>query len=148
MKKLFTLLLSIATFSIFAQSPNIAFVKKSKEPIIISTEETLNMGDELQLGIGQQPNGDFKYIKLLNAFKEPVQDGHSTLNNTSHEIYYFKEVHDVFYVYTKYLLIEIESAIAENEVITKHSSYINLPKAKLNRWYILLQTSFLLQKWC
>lgn len=114
MKKIILLLL-FTTFS-FAQGASISMVKKSKEPLVLSTKDTLQVGSEIKLNEGSINDGTFKYVQLLNNFNEPIQLANSRAAFSQQKVKFFKEQNGVIYVFTKFFCINIEYAIRSKEV--------------------------------
>jgi hypothetical protein len=124
MKK--TLICFVTIFSSvlsFSQSPDIGFVKKSKEPFKAINGLIFKVGDTLRLGTGQALNGDFKSVRYLNNFNAPIRNADNRMNNRYQVILYFKndgkEEFKSCYAFTKYCMIDIDNGIRYNELVTK-----------------------------
>lgn len=114
MKKIILLLLfSTITYS---QGASISLVAKSKEPVVLTTSDTLKVGMELRLNEGSIPDGTFKYVQLLNNMNEPIQLANSRAAFTQEKIKFFKEQNGITYVFTKFFCINIEYALKNKEV--------------------------------
>lgn len=115
MKKIILLLLLVSGF-VNAQGASISRVKKSKEPIVLYTKDTLKVGSIIKLNEGSIPDGTFKYVQLLNNFNEPIQLANSRAAFTQQKIKFFKEQNGLIYVFTDFFCINIEYALKNKEV--------------------------------
>lgn len=114
MKKIILLLLLVTGFA-NAQGASISLAKKSKEPIVISTKDTLKVGDVIKLNEGSINDGTFKYVQLLNNFNEPIQLANSRAAFSQQKIKFFKEQNGLIYVFTNFFCINIEYALKNKE---------------------------------
>jgi hypothetical protein len=107
----------------FSQSPDIGFVKKSKEPFKATNGVIFKVGDTLKLSTGKAVNGDFMAVKYLNNFNAPIRNADNRMNNRDQVILYFKndgkEEFKSCYAFSKYCMIDINNAIHYNELVTK-----------------------------
>ncbi len=115
MKKIVLLLLLVSGV-VNAQGASISRVKKSKEPIVLSTKDTLKIGEIIKLNEGSISDGTFKYVQLVNNFNEPIQLANSRAAFTQQKIKFFKEQNGLIYVFTDFFCINIEYALKNKEV--------------------------------
>jgi len=115
MKKIVLLLLLVSGF-VNAQGASISLVKKSKEPIVLSSKDTLKVGNSIKLIEGSISDGTFKYVQLLNNFNEPIQLANSRAAFSQEKIKFFKEQNGLVYVFTNFFCINIEYALKNKEV--------------------------------
>jgi hypothetical protein len=104
---------------IFGQSKNISLVKKSKEPIITANNDTLKVDQEIRIGLGSNEDGSYKYIQLLNRFNEPIEKADSRMAMKKQKISFFKIQDGTTYLFTKYVVLNIEAALLSKEVLLK-----------------------------
>ena len=116
MKKLFSLLLIGFTVFAFAQGRSISLLKKITEPITISDSIKLSIDDEIKFSLGTNIDGSFKFVQMLNNFNEPIKPADSRASMMKQKIKFFKEQEGVYYVFTKYFVINIEAALMSKEV--------------------------------
>ena len=116
MKKLFSLFLIGFTVFAFAQGKSISLLKKITEPITISDSIKLSVDDEIKLTLGTNIDGSFKFVQMLNNFNEPIKPADSRASMMKQKIKFFKEQDGVYYVFTKYFVINIEAALMSKEV--------------------------------
>lgn len=100
----------------FAQGASISKVKKSKEPIVLSTKDTLKVDSIIKLNEGSISDGTFKYVQLVNNFNEPIQSANSRAAFSKEKIKFFKEQNGLVYVFTNFFCINIEYALKNKEV--------------------------------
>ena len=116
MKKLFSLFLIGFTVFSFAQGRSISLLKKITEPITISDSIKLSIDDEIKFSLGTNIDGSFKFVQMLNNFNEPIKPADSRASMMKQKIKFFKEQEGVYYVFTKYFVINIEAALMSKEV--------------------------------
>lgn len=116
MKKLFSLFLIGFTVFAFAQGRSISLLKKITEPITISDSIKLSIDDEIKFSLGTNIDGSFKFVQMLNNFNEPIKPADSRVSMMKQKIKFFKEQEGVYYVFTKYFVINIEAALMSKEV--------------------------------
>jgi hypothetical protein len=114
MKKIIFLLL-LPTF-IFSQGKSISMVKKSKEPYITQSKDTIKVDMEILLKEGTNADGKFRYVQLLNGFNEPMYQADSRSSFQKEKIKFFKVQNGCTYVFTKFYSINIEAALSKNEI--------------------------------
>lgn len=114
MRKIILLLL-FTNFS-FAQGASISLVKKSKEPILLLSKDSLKVGDKIRLNEGSISDGTFKYVQLLNNFNEPIKLANSRSAFSQQDVKFFKEQNGLIYVFTKFYCINIEYALKNKEI--------------------------------
>lgn len=114
MKKL-VLFLLFTTLS-YAQGASISRIKKSKEPIVLSTKDTLKVDDTIRLMEGSIPDGTFKYVQVLNNFNEPMRLANFRNAFAQQKIKFFKAQDGLVYVFTNFYVINIEYALRNKEV--------------------------------
>lgn len=116
MKKLLTILCVSFSIVCFSQGKSISLLKKSKDPITLSTDQVIKVGQTINIGMGSNPDGSFKFIQMLNNFNEPIQPADSRVSMMKQPIKFFKEQDGVIFIFTKYFVINIEAAIRNKEV--------------------------------
>ena len=116
MKKLFSFFLIGFTVFAFAQGRSISLLKKITEPFTISDSIKLSVDDEIKLTLGTNIDGSFKFVQMLNNFNEPIKSADSRASMMKQKIKFFKEQEGVYYVFTKYFVINIEAALMSKEV--------------------------------
>ena len=116
MKKLFSIFLIGFTVFTFAQGSSISLLKKITEPITISDSIKLSIDDEIKFSLGTNIDGSFKFVQMLNNFNEPIKPADSRASMMKQKIKFFKEQEGVYYVFTKYFVINIEAALMSKEV--------------------------------
>lgn len=102
-----------------SQSNNIALAKKISDPVILSSGDTLKVDQVITIKMGSSPNGDFKYVRLLNSFNEPIKPADSRSAMKKQNIRFFKVQDGTTYVFTKFFVINIEAAIESKEAALK-----------------------------
>lgn len=116
MKKLLLLFgILIGTLN-FAQGGSISFVKKTKEPVVLNSNQEIKVGDLVNIGLGSKEDGGFKFVQFLNNFNEPLRNADSISSMTKQPIKFFKNQDGVLYVFTKFYVINIEAALKTKEV--------------------------------
>ena len=116
MKKLLLLFgILIGTLN-FAQGGSISFVKKTKEPVVLNSNQEIKVGDLVNIGLGSKEDGGFKFVQFLNNFNEPSRNADSRISMTKQPIKFFKNQDGVLYVFTKFYVINIEAALKTKEV--------------------------------
>lgn len=117
MKKLILLIVMTITFlGVYSQGRNISLRPKIKEPITLMSGETLNIGDIIAFKMGSGENDQFNYIQVLNGANEPIGIAGSRFAFRKEKIVFFKEQNGLYYAFSKYFVINIEAAIAKNEI--------------------------------
>ena len=111
-------IITLLVFSIFtfAQGRSISLLKKITEPITISDSIKLSIDDEIKFSLGTNIDGSFKFVQMLNNFNEPIKPADSRASMMKQKIKFFKEQEGVYYVFTKYFVINIEAALMSKEV--------------------------------
>lgn len=110
--------IGLSVFS-FAQGMNISWTKKSKEPVILSTGDTIKVNQVIQYKLGTNHDGSFKYVQMLNNFNEPIKPAESRFAMMKQPVMFFKEKDGVTYVFTKYFVSNLEAAILSKEIEIK-----------------------------
>jgi hypothetical protein len=100
----------------FGQGKSISRVKKDKTPYITMDRDTIQVKDEILLLQGSGTNGQFLYVQMLNGFNEPVAPADSRSASQRQNVRFFKEQNGVIYLFTKFYVINIESALNKNEI--------------------------------
>lgn len=116
MRKLFLFPLFLTFSLVFSQGKSISLKKKSTAPVELSSGVTLKVGDVLQIGLGLNPDGTYRFVQLLNNFNEPVQPADSRAAMVKQPVKFFKEADGVTYAFTKFFVINIEAALKSEEV--------------------------------
>ncbi len=121
MKKTITILITLILFSlpVFSQSRAISRKSKILTPFVTSNKDTLKVGDNITLLLGTKPDGGFKYVQLLNYMNEPIQPASSRMAMRKSKVLFFKEEEGVIYVFTEFIVANIEAAILSNELKIK-----------------------------
>lgn len=104
------------TLSCLGQGRSISFNKKIKSPIVLTSKDTIKIGDIIELQEGTLESGNFKFVQLLNKMNEPIKLANSRFSFTKQPIKFFKEQDGTFYVFTKFYCINIENAVRSGEV--------------------------------
>jgi hypothetical protein len=115
MRTALILVILLFTGNCFAQGKSISKAKKIMTPYITSESDTLSVGQEVMLLDGTGTDGRFLYVQLLNGFNEPIQPADSRASSQKQKILFFKEQEGVTYLFTKFFVINIESAIRKGE---------------------------------
>jgi hypothetical protein len=118
MKKILFVLL-LFPFFVIAQGASISFEKKIKDPYITISNDTINIGDVIQIKEGLNPDGTFRYVQKLNNFNEPKWFADSRNAFQIQKVKFFKQQNGVFYLFTEFFCINIEPAIEKKEIILK-----------------------------
>ena len=100
----------------FSQGRSVSWKVKIKTPIILSSKDTIKIGDIIELKEGSTEKGNFKFVQLLNNFNEPIQPATSRNAFSKQKILFFKEQDSVYYAFTKFFCINIEPAIKSSEI--------------------------------
>jgi hypothetical protein len=117
MKTSFTLIILLLVCSVvFGQGRSVSWKKKIKDPIVLSSKDTLKVGDLIELQEGSTEKGQFKFVQLLNNFNEPIQQATSKNAFSKQKILFFKTQDGVYYAFTKFYCINIEPATKANEI--------------------------------
>ena len=116
MKRILFIAVLLVTASSYSQGKSISLAKKITTPIITNQKDTINVGDQALIKAGTTPEGNFKYVQLLNSFNEPIKPAASNVAFKKQEILFFKEQDGTIYAFTKYFVINIEAAIESKEV--------------------------------
>jgi len=116
MKKLFLLVVLSCGALSFAQGRSISLAKKSKEPVVISTGDTLRVNQTIQFKLGANQDGSFRFVQDLNNFNEPVQQSGSRTSVVKQPILFFKEKDGVVYAFTKFFVTNVEAALLSKEI--------------------------------
>ncbi len=116
MKKVLFLFVVLCSVLCFAQGKKISLIKKSKDPITLSSGKILNVGDDLTIGLGMNSDGSYRFVQMINNLGEPVKPADSRAAMMKEKIKFFKEDSGVKYVFTKYFVINIEAAFKSHEV--------------------------------
>lgn len=121
MRKLFLILFIMPSIG-FAQGKSISFVKKSLEPYITFSKDTIKINQEILLREGSNTDGSFKYIQMLNSFNEPISQADSRSAMKKQKIKFFKEQDGTTYMFTKFYVINIEAALNAKELSIQNSN--------------------------
>ena len=100
----------------FGQGMNISMTKKSKEPVILSTGDTLKVKQTVFYKLGNNPDGSFRFVQMLNNFNEPIKPADSRVSMIKQPILFFKEKDGVIYAFTKYFVSNVEAALMSKEI--------------------------------
>lgn len=116
MKKI--LLMGAIGLSVFAfgQGMNISLAKKSKEPVVLSTGDTLKVKQTVFYKLGNNADGSFRFVQMLNNFNEPIKPADSRVSMIKQPILFFKEKDGVIYAFTKYFVSNVEAALLSKEI--------------------------------
>lgn len=85
--------------------------KKIKDAVILSTNDTVNINDEIILKKGSGPDGVFDFIRTRSDYSV-----NSQYENTRQSILYFKEIDNICYAYTFSFIIDLEKALKIGEI--------------------------------
>ena len=78
---------------------------------------TLDVGDMIMVNEGQNIDGTYRYVQLLNNFNEPIKLADSRAAYSKQRIKFFKEQNGVTYLFTKYFCVNIIGALKSDEII-------------------------------
>lgn len=116
MRKFILLLSLFCGVLLFAQGASISWAKKIKEPIVISTGDTIKVGQIIYYQLGANPDGSFRFVQDLNNFNEPIKQSSSRTSMIKQPIVFFKIKDGVVYAFTKYFVTNLEAAILAKEI--------------------------------
>jgi hypothetical protein len=101
---------------VLSQGKSISVVKKSKEPVILASGDTLKVNQTIYFKLGTNPDGSFRFVQDLNNFGEPLRQSTSRTSMMKQPILFFKSKDGVVYAFTKYFVANVEAALLSNEV--------------------------------
>jgi len=119
MKKTALFIFGLVVFTItasFGQGKSISREKKVLVPYVTSNSDTIRIDDEIMLLEGTGTNGQFLYVQLLNGFNEPIKPADSRVASQKQKIIFFKEQEGVTYLFTKFFVVNVESALNKKEI--------------------------------
>jgi hypothetical protein len=115
-KYLLSISLLLFACAAFGQGRSISREKKILTPYVREQNDTLHVGDIIQLTEGTGINGQFLYVQLVNSFNEPVKPADSRAAAQRQPILFFKEQDGVTYLFTKFFAVNIEAAFNKGEI--------------------------------
>jgi len=135
-KIIFLILNLFAASFVFSQSESITTKKKIITPIEVSGI-TINTGDIIKLGMGSAADGSFKHIRFIGGFNNPLNQADTRMNNREGKVKFFKddsvsEGGSKYYVFTKFVCIDIESALLDGELLEINGEPLNSKTKKEN----------------
>ena len=101
---------------VFGQGASISLVKKSTQPVEVSTGQTFKVNDVVFFKLGLNLDGSFRFVQDLNNFNEPIQPSKSRTSMMKQPIKFFKTKDGVVYAFTKYFVVNLEAALLSKEV--------------------------------
>lgn len=85
--------------------------KKIKDAIVLSTNDTVNINDDILLKKASAKDGIFDFVRTRSDYSVNFQ-----YENTRQSILYFKEIDNICYAYTFSFVIDLEKALKNGEI--------------------------------
>lgn len=135
-----TIILILSLFLITVINPCYSQGDKIKTPIVLSSKDTINVGDKIRYKDGSLSNGKFKYAYTINGFGYPLHNVPAGYSGKISKIRFFRHIEGVYAAVTMDAMISLENAISNNEIeILSTSSKHNTNNVSENQDTIIRQ---------